>query len=579
MRRKLGIVMVVLLAAVLLGTVVWAAPSQQADLFQLFVLQARTDLELLANQALGEGLRPDTWTFSTDLTSPTVVVDLWFDNEQLADEIFGTGNRPEGWFGATSSDPELLARNVRHDLELAADAVYGERERPDTWNGAPPIYRCSRTVQNIVHLLNEIYDTRPTTPDSVFDYCAAVQFEIESELLPVIFGTEINAELQLMAWSLRGDLERLADELLGLAQRPPGWIGNLGEDSPTLLPDASTDLEALADVELGVSQRPEEWARFFPNSPAGAYRSLRFNLETLADLTLGAGVRPTGWEADNPIYGCDPLVQVLVFISQERYSFAVDETFADSDRFCELTTFEANNFAESPPEIVVEEEEEDTRFRAESRVAFTYLDVAATQYMGPMPYGVEFRAWYRNFSESNMMFVSGDNFALYIDRRWTTLPEELFVQLPTLDGVRPLAFCDAPWCNGPGPTPTPTGSGPLVALLAGATPAATRDAGQIREQEGKTQVSWNHVRVTYLLDRPEAGTVQVALEICQEPAQIACEPVISVFDNVLGVPKPVLSQSNGLNVYEFRYGYNSDVVIEGATLVSPDVWISDPSIR
>lgn len=579
MRRRLGIVIVMLLAAVLIGTVAWAAPSQQADLFQLFVLQARTDLELLANEALGEGVRPETWTFSTDLTSPTIVVDLWFDNEQLADEVFGVGSRPAVWFGATSSNPELLARNVRHDLELAADSVFGVRARPSGWNGAPPIYRCSRTVQNVVRLLGTLYNRRPTTPDSVFDYCAAVQFEIESELLPVIFGTEIDAELQLMAWALRGDLERLTDELLGLAQRPPGWIGNLGEESPTLLPDASTDLEALADVELGVSVRPDEWARFFPGSPAGSYRSLRFNLETLADITLGDGTRPTGWEADNPIYRCEPLDQVLVFISEVNYSFFVDETFADTDRFCDLTSLAANNLAENPPEILVEDEVEDTRFLAESRTAFTYLDVAATQYMGPMPYGVQFRAWYRNFAESNMMFVSGNDFALFIDRRWTTMPEDVFIQLPTLEDVRPLAFCDAAWCNGPGPTPTPTGSGPLVALLAGATPPATIDAGQIREVEGKTQVSWNHVRVTYLLDRPEAGTVQVALEICQQPAQIVCEPVISVFDNVLSVPKPVLSQFNGLNVYEFRYGYNSQVVIEGATLVSPDVWISDPSIR
>ena len=41
----------------------------------------------------------------------------------------------------------------------------------------------------------------------------------------------------------------------------------------------------------------------------------------------------------------------------------------------------------------------------------------------------------------------------------------------------------------------------------------------------------------------------------------------------------VQGQVNGLNVYEFPYGYTSNLIIEGTTLFSPDVWISDPTIR
>jgi hypothetical protein len=52
-----------------------------------------------------------------------------------------------------------------------------------------------------------------------------------------------------------------------------------------------------------------------------------------------------------------------------------------------------------------------------------------------------------------------------------------------------------------------------------------------------------------------------------------------VFDNSISAEKQVLSQLNGLNVYEFPYGYTANLTIEGATLVSPDVWISDPTIR
>jgi hypothetical protein len=144
--------------------------------------------------------------------------------------------------------------------------------------------------------------------------------------------------------------------------------------------------------------------------------------------------------------------------------------------------------------------------------------------------------------------------------------------------VRPLTFCDANWCNGPGPTPTPTGSGPLEQLIFAGTAAPTVPSpDELRDQ--LNQVSWNYIRVTYLLDNPTTNTAQVALEICQEPAQIACEPVNRVFNNNTGVELAAVSQYNGLNVYEFPYGYTTNVIIEGATLFSPDVWISDPTIR
>lgn len=578
MRRVLlGLCMLILIGTV----VVWAAPNPQANLFQLFVLEARTDLETLANAALGEGVRPEEWTFNTDLESETVVVDLWFDNEVLADEVFGEGTRPAEWFGATSSNAELVARNVRHDMEITADTVFEGRERPENWNGAAPVFRCDRTTQNLIRLLDTIYNTRPTTAASVLDYCRAVNDEIENELSSVIFEQSATPEDQLPALVLavRGDLERLANELLGVGSRPSTWVGNVEQNSPTLAADTAADLERLADLELGSDVRPEEWSSFVTTSPALAYRNLRFNLELLADLSLGEDVRPNGWQGEDPLTRCDVNVQALVFILERNLDFTVDQTLSDSPNFCELTEFTANSIAENPPEIDVEEEEA-LRYTAESNFAFSYLDVAALDYMGIMPAGTKFRAWYRNFNESNMMFVSGDNFAVYIDRRFTTMEEEIFRTLPTLDGVIPLAFCDANWCNGPGPTPTPTGSGALLAILSGGTPQATQFVPSGGGQDGQlTQVSWNHIRVTYLLDRPEIGTVQVALEICAEPQQITCEPVVSVFDNGLGTFKPVLSQYNGLNVYEFRYGYNQNVRVEGQLYVSPDIWISDPTIR
>lgn len=583
MRR---IIVIAVVMIVLAGTIVMAAPNQQINAFQLFVLEARTDLELLANEVLGVGVRIETWTFNADLESETVIADLWFDNEQLANSIFGPGIRPDDWFGATSSNYLLIARNIRHDLELAADTVFGERARPDGWVGALKIYQCDRTIQNTVRLLDGIYGASPQTSQSTFNYCETLLLETEDELLPVMYNTmEEGADVEVIAGisAIRGDLERLANELLGLDTRPSGWIGNLDEESNTFAYDIDVDTGLLADTvqdnpDVGRGLRPDEWKPFGTTSLIIAERNMRHNLEMLSDLTLGTGVRPHGWQGIEPILQCSLLTQGLVTLLERQYQFVADTlVVTDTDAFCAETVVAANDLAENPPAPPEEEEEdEDTRYVALSEYAFSYLDPAALEYMGQMPYGTEFRAWYRNFGESTMMFVSGQDFAVYIDMRWTTMDEEIFDTLPNLDGVVPLTFCDAHWCNGPGPTPTPTGGGPLVAVLTFATPQATVD---LVEVETKTQVSWNHIRVTYLLDRPETGTVQVALEICADTDQTDCEPVITVFDSAIGGQKPVLSQFNGLNVYEFRYGYSSNVVIEGPSRTSADIWISDPTIR
>jgi hypothetical protein len=116
-------------------------------------------------------------------------------------------------------------------------------------------------------------------------------------------------------------------------------------------------------------------------------------------------------------------------------------------------------------------------------------------------------------------------------------------------------------------------------VLIQTTPQATPNPEQL--ETTKQLVSWNYIRVTYVQDNVQARTAQVALEICAQPAQnaTACEPVLTVFDKATGTNKPVLSQYNGLNVFEFRYGYTTNVVIEGETRFSNDVWVSDPTIR
>ncbi|HLV35672.1 MAG TPA: hypothetical protein VKY59_11185, partial [Spirillospora sp.] len=471
----------------------------------------------------------------------------------------------------------LILRNVRHDLELSASQVFrdaaGATFRPEGWQGASNRFQCSRTLQNVIRLAELLLEIPLQTLESTLNYCQAAQVELE-EAITTEAGLRSDPAVPEMTLAVRGDLERLADELLGLNTRPPGYIRNVDPDSAVLAGDLFLDLETLANFQLGQGTRPPNWIGVVSNNPYVTWRNLRHDLELLADSTLGPDVRPRGWQRASELHRCEPALQDLVLLLA-RYDFTIDDI--GEQNFCEQVAAAANNLADNPPiEDVVIEEAADSRFRGESEYAFAYLDVGATQYMGIMPGGTEFRAWYRNFGESGMMFVSGEDFAVFLDRRWTTISQDVFDRLPTLEGIAPLTFCDASWCNGPGPTPTPTGSGPLALLLADATVPAPPQLEEITE---KNQVSWNNIRVTYLSDNAATRSAQVALEICTEPALINCEPVLRVFDNAAGAPKPVLSQFNGLNVYEFPYGYTPNLIIEGATLTSPDIWISDPSIR
>lgn len=549
----------------------------QIDDLRVFVIDTRNNLELLADLTLGEGERPEGWTANREVVSPQVVSDLWYDNELLANTLLGAGTRPPGWFGATSARPEILVRNVRHDLDLLAATQFG-RDLPEGWAAAPAIIACSRTLQNLAATAQDFFGVVLQTPEAVLDYCRAIEFEIEDQLqtrnlLTALTPEEITAQIL----AVRGDVERLADENLGVNVRPPGWIGNRDIDSPTLIGDTFLDLETLATTALS-ENRPDRWIGAVSNSPFISYRNMRHDLELLADVTQGIDVRPRSWQGEDPLRRCLPVVQSLVSLAEQSLAFST-QTVSEGN-FCIQVSDQVNLLAENPPVPEVDDTDlvsaADRRFLAESEIVFTYLDVAATQYMGIMPAGVEFRAWYRNFNLSQMMFVSGDDFAVYVDRRWTTLSEDVFDSLPTLEGVAPLTFCDAYWCNGPGPTPTPTGSGPLELLLSEATPPAPPSQEEIAD---KIQVSWTNIRVTYLQDNLESNTAQVALEICNDTTRIDCEPVLSVFNNNLGAPQPVLSQFNGLNVYEFPFGYTSNLVIEGPTLVSSDIWLNDPQFR
>jgi hypothetical protein len=581
-----------LAALALGGSLALAGRMAQLAPDQVPLFDTRVDLEITADAVFGVE-RPAGWTGNINVNTLGFVIDLWVDNEILADSIFGAGVRPSGWLGAGVGTPSTLtlARNVRQDLELSADAFFGAGVRPPEWRGAPPIVRCGRALQNTLIMLDRFYGIRSTTPESALDYCRAVLIEIEPALIELAFDRPDASGRRLdpigLLGAVRGDLERAADELLGLNVRPEGYSPEPNRDplTPNFKDDLARDLTVLADFQFGFGQRPAGWIVIVP-PPADDFAAalyFRRDLELFAAAALeprfGAGFRPTGWQASG-LQRCDVATQALTALAADNYNFEIDAFDPAAADYCAQVDAAVNALVENPPVIDVVDTPQERRLRAESRFAFAYLDAGATQYMGIMPGGTEFRAVYRNFGQSRMMFVTSPRFAVFVDYRFTTLPEEIFNNLPTLEGQSLAPFCDDVWCSGPGPTPTPTGSGALIAVLVQSTPVATPDTTTL--QTVKRLVSWNFIRVTYLQDNLSTRTAQVTLEICTQPAanpSNSCQPVISIFDNAAGVPRPILGQANGLNIYELNYGYTSTLLIEGETLYSNDVWISDPTIR
>ncbi|PJF23976.1 MAG: hypothetical protein CUN53_20175, partial [Phototrophicales bacterium] len=137
---------------------------------------------------------------------------------------------------------------------------------------------------------------------------------------------------------------------------------------------------------------------------------------------FGAGFRPTGWQAAG-LERCDVATRALVPLVVDNYGFVVDDFDPAAADYCAQIDAAVNNLVENPPVIDVVDTPQERRLRAESRFAFAYLDAGATQYMGVMPGGTEFRAVYRNFGQSRMMFVTSTRFAVFVDYRFTSLPE------------------------------------------------------------------------------------------------------------------------------------------------------------
>lgn len=597
LRIKRALLSVCAVGLLVTGLVVATPGEQQILNVTGFATEIRADLETAADDLFGTGQRPENWTGNIDNTTPTYVPDLWFDKELLAssEDVYGETTRPPEWFGITVDVADIIARNVRHDLELVADEIYGFDVRPPNWNGAEPIYRCGRTLQNVYFLSVNNYSFNSEVPEDEFGYCTLVEAELRDFLLNQRELEPSGEALDQAILATRGDIERLANEVFGVNDRPLNWTGNANIESPLLLTDNYADLGLLADEVLGDNNRPEGYIGLITESRVETWRNLRHDIEILANEIVPLfpsieGERPRGWQGTDPLRACPLLTQDLVLVLEDNFtdegaSFSRFD-FEGAENYCETVLQAANNFAEDPPLSEIDRLlAEGDGLLYEAEFAFAYLDSSALTFMGVMPLGTQFRAWYRNFNDSTMMFVSGRDFAVYIDRRWTDMPQDVFDRLPTLEGVAPLAFCDADWCNGPGPTPTPTG-GAIESLLAFETPVIEPTVDPVSQipSEEKTEVDFiTAMVINYLQDNEDERTAQVTLRLCPDPSLVAvspeeCEPVISVFNTATGEQEPVLRQQNGLNVYEFPYGFQENFQIESATLRTTGIFLISPDL-
>lgn len=140
---------------------------------------ARADLDILASDRLGADTRPPGWNGDSDPNNPALNEAIRLDLEALATAILGENIRPDGWIGYIVSVPLLIARDIRHDLELLADTAIGDPlVRPNGWQGDDPIYRCSRSAQNLLEVLERVYQYFPQVDFSRADACEVLEEQV-----------------------------------------------------------------------------------------------------------------------------------------------------------------------------------------------------------------------------------------------------------------------------------------------------------------------------------------------------------------------------------------------------------------
>lgn len=608
-QRLWGLLLVVVL---LLGYAGWARakPAGQAGGVNPVLIAARSDLESLANQAMGDGVRPVGWTNDYDPAGASFVVNMRLDLELLAGARLGADQRPSGWFGAVSGSPEEIARDIRHDLELLADALLGPGQRPPIWiGGGNPLLACDRTLQAAVPWLqrtNPVFKLSPFLPGP--DYCAQASEEVNLFIEILVPGETPTGEP-------RTDINTLYRAILGTDVFPAGWT-NTPETN-----GLRHDLDQLRGIgaQVGQAVTDSAWFGAVFGTDWVVGRALRHDLEVLADAKLGYNTRPDGWTyvAPSPEAGallrCPRGTQNLARLLQKDAGFTYTADVYDAG-YCTWVDIQAGRFvtANLPSETGGGEESAAAAAPAVAAPAVSggaatteggltsaaasvapmvvaiggidgqavsptaYLDRQARQAIGVILRGTALRALARSSAEgSRMMYVTGEGFHVWVGWPWTTLTEEQYLSLPLAESVQdqlPQLLCFATFCEAIIHNGDPMGR----TLPNGGAAGGSTSAGS--PGRNLQYLDYAHTRVYFDVDNQGENWAEIRIDVCGQIGNVGtCEPILRLIEN--GQVVRPLRVVNGYPVWRMAYNLHSTARLESRHYYVNQLWVTHPNDR
>lgn len=261
----------------------------------------------------------------------------------------------------------------------------------------------------------------------------------QTEALPIIL-------------TARADLEILAAQAIGSAERPPGWNGSVDSNDPDLPLNLRLDLELLASARWG-DDRPPHWFGVVDSVPLAFARDIRHDLEVLADDVMGVNtLRPAGWRGDVAMYRCSRATQALLMrLEADGIAITVDPAQADYCRSAEIDAslqIERTILQPVGDEAVQTAASTGYPYVVDSPYVVAFSDRNASRILGVLPEGTGFSPLGRStVGFSNMTLIEGVDFRVYVD--WTTTPLtlEMFDSLPDFETLEVTeVYCDAEWC-------------------------------------------------------------------------------------------------------------------------------------
>jgi hypothetical protein len=601
LQRLVGSLLAVILGVTLVmpdAGSVRAAPPSQVDAVSALLIAARSDLESLANQVVGDGMRPTGWTNDFDPANAGFVVNLRLDLEILAGSRLGEAERPAGWFGASQGTPYSVARDVRHDLEALADALLGPGVRPPVWIGADPVMSCDRDLQATVDWLrrtNAVFKLSDFPRGA--DYCPQVWEEVNLFI-------EILAPEEVPAGDLRMDTDALYRAILATDVFPAGWTD--GFDMPSI----RHDVDVLRDVtaQVGEPIADADWFGEIFGADWVVARGIRHDLEVLADAKLTYNTRPDGWTytADSPVSSalmrCPRTTQNLARLLAKDAGFSPTTEVIEAD-FCQVVAQETDHYVESTapqaqaqiqlqtvqPEIAPAASGQSpiiapANAPAAAPVATTigglggqatapiaYLDRGARQRIGVIPRGTPFTAMARSSApDSRMMYAGGEGFQVWIAWPFTTVTEQEYLTLPLADDVMdqlPQLVCFAAFCeqiihNGDAMGRTPPNGEP--------------GGGSVGVPNRNLQyLDYAHTRLLIDVNNVGENWAELRIEICSEIGNYnTCEPVLRLLEDGQ-VVRPVRTVG-GHPVWRMTYHLHSTARLESRHYYVNQLWVTHP---